>query len=1190
MKKLLAIFAALCLVYAAQASVVLSESFDRTPGTLSAGDVSAMENDNDNWFTYTTASTKPYLQVVEQSLTYAGYQSEASGNALAFSGDAYTDLRGFSSNAIAAITNSSKVFVGFLLNVATLKTNTEYFLALNSDSRTSTTAGKQYARVYMEKADDSHFKLGVGKCTDNKNASYMNYSAPLSTGETHLIIIEYEKIAGDNNDSIRLYIDPTKTEPGTYYLTTWSFVNTNQIEQGSKKAADADSFYNITLRPSSSAAVMTLDELRVATNWGDLFEGGSSSAEPAIGANPSVINLQDVYTGEPVTQDISITADNLTEDIIISHQHSDIVLSANRISATNAITGATLTVTLNPTAEGAQQETITLTSGNVVRTISLTWSTSVVTEYNTLSAMKAAAEAAEEYSALMRYTGTAIVTRDTVISGVHELYIEDATAAMRVSDDYDLWSGKVAKGDQLTAFRALNASGVLGIYPLFPVSLPQVLSHGNSVTPQAVTLAQLQAAPQDYLLELVTLSNVTLDNSAGTFSAGEFAMTQDNASATLKIEMGTGLTGKAIPALANVTGFVFNRTATIIVPRGYSDVEDATPQPLLRNGGFEQYEVSSFMGTQWLTYTDWTFPTAAGLTTEAQNKIEGDNALKTTSNLTMTGTLYQSVALSKYNTDDEFKLRMRYKVLTDQGDGTLTLNCYWASATTGELNHDAAILKNVALPNSDEWQLYEVTTTKPADAVKFEFCLTIQAQAIVLLDDFAFEYIEPTEYFSVSPERVQTVQTNINEAVTAGIFTVRQRGLTQPVLIEITGHDAAMFSADKTQVTADGEKVTVTYLPTAVGHHEAFITFVDDETQTTTLCNTVRSLQGTAIDPTQQPLITINPTSLPHFTCDAMQYVYDTIEITSSNCIDDVFSHVTHITGSAFVLLDYSLPRNTTRKAVVQFHPVEEGEYSSELWWTTEGGETVRMVVNGTANPAGTTIDYATEFVWDASAPLDLLNETFDDADEYHNRTYDVPEGWQNVVTQGTRAWLGFHNDTTVMAKATGYLFGVDVNDNPLETWLVTPALNFQTPNAKQFGFKVMGEFLHEEQRSHLQLWYIDPAGAVEEHIADVDNLIPAGDAELSGQWVPIIIDLSAQTNIADVFYMAFRFAGYLSPDCGEVYYIDDVTWGVELQPTTGMPFSNSQPATTSRKLLRNGQVLILRGDKTYTLLGIETK
>ena len=45
-----------------------------------------------------------------------------------------------------------------------------------------------------------------------------------------------------------------------------------------------------------------------------------------------------------------------------------------------------------------------------------------------------------------------------------------------------------------------------------------------------------------------------------------------------------------------------------------------------------------------------------------------------------------------------------------------------------------------------------------------------------------------------------------------------------------------------------------------------------------------------------------------------------------------------------------------------------------------------------------------------------------------------------------------------------------------------------------------------------------------------------------------------------------------------------------DVAPETAVPTTTSAPETDVRKVLRNGRVLILRNNKTYTLTGVEVK
>ena len=610
--------------------------------------------------------------------------------------------------------------------------------------------------------------------------------------------------------------------------------------------------------------------------------------------------------------------------------------------------------------------------------------------------------------------------------------------------------------------------------------------------------------------------------------------------------------------------------------------QSASADNLLKNAGFESYKEGSFMGVPTVEYYDWTYSAGAtNLTTESDDVIEGTNAFRTLST-GIAGKLYQSVDVTTFNTDDEFEVCVHYKTLDPKGDNAISLISYWASSIDGELPDDADILKT-PLQNSSDWEEVVIRTKKPAKATKFEFYLSITAKSVVLLDDFRFEHKEASAYFYVTPEKINSVQTNINEEVQMATLTIRQKGLTQPVSLYIGGDDNAMFQLSKTSVTEPEETVIVTYAPTAAGHHNATLSIYDDESAETSLFNRTISLSGTAIDPTKTPTITINPTSLPDFECKATKSVDATVTVNSENCTDYIYVSINNTKGHGFRIDGSMLSKNTEAATVITFNPQEEGEYEATVTWRTEGATSVTLTVTGTAAPADPEIpDYTTEFVWDMTNPLDYMDEGFDNAGDFRNQTLKL-DGWQNVVTKGKRAWWGYTTASTQVAKATGYFSNTD-SESEMETWLVTPALNFNTPNVKQFGFNIMGEIIFEDQLGGVELYYIDAtADPVHmEHIAAVDALIPANNSDLAGDWTPVMADLTGQP-LADVFFIAFRFFD-LAGRNGVTYQLDNVSWGKQLIDPTGL--DNTTSTIDAKLILRDGHIYIIRAHALYTIDG----
>jgi len=239
-----------------------------------------------------------------------------------------------------------------------------------------------------------------------------------------------------------------------------------------------------------------------------------------------------------------------------------------------------------------------------------------------------------------------------------------------------------------------------------------------------------------------------------------------------------------------------------------------------------------------------------------------------------------------------------------------------------------------------------------------------------------------------------------------------------------------------------------------------------------------------------------------------------------------------------------------------------------------------------------TTAQWTQDFVWDLSAPLTYMNEGFDRA--MHNQPLAV-KGWQNIAASNARPWWGFDASKTQIfdedfksAKASAYQFGTESTGN-WEMWLVTPALDYKNTANKVFSFSLMGQYLPEEQpeepATKLEIYYIDPLGEPKAYFQNLTESfsIPMIDAE-GNVWIKFTLDLTpyAET-MSDVFYMAFRYVGPNGNEGVITYYVDDVTWGMV---TEGL-FSSPYPEVRIQKILRNGQLIIIRDGKEYSILGI---
>lgn len=128
------------------------------------------------------------------------------------------------------------------------------------------------------------------------------------------------------------------------------------------------------------------------------------------------------------------------------------------------------------------------------------------------------------------------------------------------------------------------------------------------------------------------------------------------------------------------------------------------------------------------------------------------------------------------------------------------------------------------------------------------------------------------------------------------------------------------------------------------------------------------------------------------------------------------------------------------------------------------------------------------------------------------------------------------------MAKVTPYDSKVaDGEETPLQTLLVTPALDFKNATSKMFTFRVRGDYLQDGQADKLELCYIDMLDG--EPYVQLINLTMPCTKDQSGEWNEYHLDL-AEYDLPDVMFMGFRFTGTRGRLNSATYYVDDVTYG----------------------------------------------
>lgn len=597
MKKLLLFIVALFTLSTVHAELILHESFNQEPGRLTSGRRLDC-NDSTKWWSYAgwtggaTAPTDP-IMVTEGSLSYPGYVTTATGNKVQLQQVGGTsDLRYFRTR------NSGTVYAAAIINMESATSTSDYFFGLGYTAN---------SRVYAM-ADGAGFKLAVSKYAEY-NAQTATYTSVLKYNTNYLIVLEYVIKEGTKNDSVNLYVNPTKDNQVPTLVCNMTLANT-------KSDPTIQSVY---LRQSKNGPKVAVDEIKVATTWDELFEDGStpSTPTPEIILPTSTLNFGDyVFSGNTYTSKFIVKGKNLNGDITLTSSHTDVTLDKTTITKAEAeaTDGVEVTATLLPTIAGDQSVTVTLSSeGADNSTLVGSWNAVVYTPCATVAELVQELEKSSgtTSSVYVRFTGNAIVsykaTEEIRGATYNFIYMQDNTAGIRIRDTY--WADAVKQGDEITDFR-LEGEDPKSTLLAEPVSsyttTLTVVSQNNEITPQVVTLAELKTNAANYLNKLVKVENVTLDQRSTTFKGVDAdgdaipdKITQNGSEATLSIVDGNPLVGTTKPKKADIIGISTNKLGNAIRPRGLADViSKDSPTAIenialdMLNGNYEIYTVS----------------------------------------------------------------------------------------------------------------------------------------------------------------------------------------------------------------------------------------------------------------------------------------------------------------------------------------------------------------------------------------------------------------------------------------------------------------------------------------------------------------------------------------------------------------------------------------------------------------------
>ncbi|MDE5868642.1 MAG: hypothetical protein K2H18_00275, partial [Muribaculaceae bacterium] len=349
------------------ADLLVNESFDYSPGNLAS---------SGNWVVNGSTGSYP-INIMEGNLTFPGYQDEAKGASVAL------DMslgKNSAQNIFAPVGSSApeSVVYSALVKVEQLPTTSKYgalivLTGYNSidDNIGDGVASTEGCGLYIKKGSEDTkaiFGVSVKGSANGFPASDISWSdTEFDVNETVLVALKYEK-SGDDYVAT-LFLNPTEesTEPAA--------VSTMQ-------EASLRDIRGIALCQRSALTgknpQVTVDELRVATEWSELFNSGDVEVKvPVISVSENTLDFGQVYEGLPYKKTVNIKGADLEGDITVAGGENSILqFSTETIAKEEAMgeDGLALTITLVPGEKGFLYDKIILSSEKAIdRTINVEW-------------------------------------------------------------------------------------------------------------------------------------------------------------------------------------------------------------------------------------------------------------------------------------------------------------------------------------------------------------------------------------------------------------------------------------------------------------------------------------------------------------------------------------------------------------------------------------------------------------------------------------------------------------------------------------------------------------------------------------------------------------------------------------------------------------------------------------------------
>ena len=496
-----------------------------------------------------------------------------------------------------------------------------------------------------------------------------------------------------------------------------------------------------------------------------------------------------------------------------------------------------------------------------------------------------------------------------------------------------------------------------------------------------------------------------------------------------------------------------------------------------------------------------------------------------------------------FESTEEFELGKTYLVVMSYefktGDKNDVVQLWVNPAVTSTEPQPNAAINSATHTGADmkSFQAIELRQGSSATKVGPEVIVDAIRVGTAWTDLFDVASTEPT--MTVTPTVVYDGSAvAIGSSTTYATYAVEYANLENPIDVYLTGANRNQFEVSAETIPAGSGKatITLTYKPQAIGKHTARINF---ESSVSTL-NTGFAATAIAWDPANPPTIVAHSEGLTPFTCKAGEQQKQTITVTTSNLPDYGKAAVKGLSNGAFIISTATLLKNGNTQINITFKPLVPGDYEEVIEFSGIKAVTETIRIYGTATENGTTEDREGDRLpLDESKPLASYMQNFDGVTK--NKPLSI-EGWKNLAQVGNRAWWGYTwDDGNGAAKVTPYDSKME-ETTPCVMTLVSPALDFKNTPNPVLTFKVMGTLMRDGMADQLEVCYIEKDGEGM-YVQPIDGLNIPASPDKNEEWVPYTIDLKG-LDLADVFFIGFRFNSSRGTESTTSYYIDDFSWG----------------------------------------------